>query len=252
MQDARGNSHDPATGRFTGGQHADPGQIELPDDPGFGELLDSAARLQRLVPDAVLVGGSAAALRAGHRISFDHDHVLTDLRDRYDLVLDALEREGDWVTNRARYGKLILGQLGDIEAGVRQLIRARPLETEQVTLRSGATLTVPTADETLRIKGFLIVKRNQVRDYLDVAALADRYGIGTAADILSELDDYYAEQPGKEGAVASQLASQLADPHPRDAATTQRLSGYKDLAARWTDWGQVASVCREVADRMLS
>ena len=40
------------------------------------QVLESAARLQRLVPDAVLVGGSAAALHAGHRDSFDHDHVL--------------------------------------------------------------------------------------------------------------------------------------------------------------------------------
>jgi hypothetical protein len=30
-------------------------------------VLESAARLQRLVPDAVLVGGSAAAAYAGHR-----------------------------------------------------------------------------------------------------------------------------------------------------------------------------------------
>lgn len=44
---------------------------------------------------------------AGHRDSFDHDHVLTDLRDRFDLVLEALESEGDWVTNRVRPGKII-------------------------------------------------------------------------------------------------------------------------------------------------
>ena len=103
-------------------------------------VLESAARLQELVPDAVLVGGSAAALYAGHRDSFDHDHVLVDLRDRFDVVLEALESEGDWVTNRVRPGKLILGRLGDIEAGVRQLIRARPLEAVEVSLPSGRTL----------------------------------------------------------------------------------------------------------------
>jgi hypothetical protein len=48
-------------------------------------VLESAARLQELVPDAVLVGGSAAALYAGHRDSFDHDHVLADLSDRFDM-----------------------------------------------------------------------------------------------------------------------------------------------------------------------
>ena len=47
-------------------------------------VLRSAARLQELVPDAVLVGGSNAALYAHHRESLDHDHVLIDLADRYE------------------------------------------------------------------------------------------------------------------------------------------------------------------------
>ena len=52
-----------------------------PDAPGLARselvrVLESAARLQEVVPDAVLVGGSAAALWASHRTSFDHDHVL--------------------------------------------------------------------------------------------------------------------------------------------------------------------------------
>lgn len=74
-------------------------------DPALAEVvLESAARLQRIVPDAILVGGSAAAYYAGHRISFDHDHVLTDLRERFDVVLDALEREPDWAMNRVTPG----------------------------------------------------------------------------------------------------------------------------------------------------
>jgi hypothetical protein len=149
-----------------------PGEHSLGEaSPDLLAVLESASRLQQMVPDAVLVGGSAAALYAGHRDSYDHDHVLADLRDRFDVVLEALESEGDWVTNRVVPGKIILGQLGDIEAGVRQMIRTRPLETTQVTLPSGRVLTVPTAEETLRIKGFLIAGRNQTRDYLDVAAL---------------------------------------------------------------------------------
>ena len=54
------------------------------------EVLASAARLQAVVPDAVLVGGSAAAYYAGHRESFDHDPVLPDLADRYEQVLEAV------------------------------------------------------------------------------------------------------------------------------------------------------------------
>ena len=47
-------------------------------------VLSSAARLQRILPDAVLVGGTASAIHAGHRFSNDADHVLTYLRYRFD------------------------------------------------------------------------------------------------------------------------------------------------------------------------
>jgi hypothetical protein len=214
-------------------------------------VLESAARLQQLVPDAVLVGGSAAALYAGHRDSFDHYHVLTDLGDRFDMILEALESEGEWVTNRVHPGKIILGQLGDIEAGVRQMIRKRPLETTKLTLPSGRVLRVPTAEETLRIKAFLVVRRNQTRDYLDVAALAERYGRGESADALACIDDYYADQHGNGRGVAAQLARQLADPRPADASVTRQLKAYRNLEPRWTDWTQVRAACRELATAML-
>lgn len=215
-------------------------------------VAESAARLQELVPDAVLVGGSAAAMYAAHRDSYDHDHVLTDLRDRFDLVLDALESEGEWVTNRVRPGKVILGKLGDIEVGVRQMIRARPLETIEVSLPSGRTLQVPTADETLRIKAFLIVRRNQTRDYLDVAALADRYGTAEAATVLAHIDDYYTDQHGEGRGIAAQVARQLAEPAPADASTTRQLPAYRNLAPRWHDWREVQSACRKLAAAMLT
>jgi diaminopimelate decarboxylase len=219
--------------------------------PELRKVLESAARLQEIVPDAVLVGGSAAALYAGHRDSYDHDHVVADLRDRFDMVLEALESEGEWVTNRVRPGKIILGRLGDIETGVRQLIRSLPLETVEITLPSGRSLRAPTAEETLRIKAFLIIRRNQTRDYLDVAALADRFGTSKAADVLAKIDDYYADQHGEGHGVAAQVARQLTDPQPSDASVTKQLGTYRNLAPRWTDWAQVKTVCRETAARMV-
>ena len=214
-------------------------------------VLESAARLQELVPDAVLVGGSAAALYVGHRDSYDHDHVLTDLRDRFDSVLEAIESEGDWVTNRVQPGKVILGRLGEIEAGVRQMIRARALETAEIVLPSGRRLRVPTAGETLRIKGFLIVRRNQTRDYLDVAALADRYGMQPSAQVLARIDDYYVDQHGEGRGVAAQLARQLADPRPADSSVTRQLASYRNLDPHWTDWRRVRAACRDLAVEML-
>src|SRR5580700_5800921 len=220
--------------------------------PELVRVLESAARLQEVVPDAVLVGGSAAALWANHRFSYDHDHVLQDLSDRFDAVLEAIEATDGWVTNRVTPGKIILGELGDIESGVRQLIRSRPLEVTEVELPSGQKLRVPTPEETLRIKGYLIVRRNQVRDYLDVAALSDRYGIPRSGQVLARIDLYYTDQRGPDAeGVATQLARQLADPRPADARTIQQLDQYKGLDSRWTDWGNVTEVCQRVAVEMV-
>ncbi|MEU4313537.1 nucleotidyl transferase AbiEii/AbiGii toxin family protein [Nocardia sp. NPDC024068] len=210
-------------------------------------VLESAARLQELVPDAVLVGGSAAALYAGHRDSFDHDHVLSDLRDRFDMVLEAIESEGEWVTNRVRPGKLILGRLGDIEAGVRQLIRTRPLEAAVVEVQSGRSLQVPTPEETLRIKAFLMVRRNQTRDYLDVAALSEQMGTVEAAAVLDQIDQYYADQRLEGVPVSTQVARQLADPRPADVSVTRQLPAYRNLDRRWHEWSRVRAQCRDVA-----
>jgi len=220
-------------------------------DPRLLQVLESAARLQELVPDAVLVGGMAAAIYAKHRLSLDHDHVLKDLRERFDIVLDALEREPDWVTNRVTPGKIILGQIGNIEAGVRQLIRKVPLETQAIALPSGRHVVAPTPEETLRIKAFLIVKRNQVRDYLDVAALADRYGVEDAARTLADIDRYYADEMRDGVPVATQVARQLAAPRPADSRTLQTLASYKGLNPRWQDWETVTQLCRAVAVHML-
>lgn len=224
------------------------------DNPVLVRVLEAAARLQELVPDAVLVGGSAAALYAGHRDSYDHDHVLPDLAERFDAVLEAVESQDGWVTNRIVPGKIILGELGGIETGIRQLIRRVPMELTQVRLPSGQVVTAPTPEETLRVKAFLVLSRNQTRDYLDVAALADRFGITRAAASLSRLDDYYGDQhmAGDGDGVASQLARQLAEPRPKDASTTRNLSQYRNLAPRWHDWRVVVGVCRALAAAMLT
>src|SRR6516162_9912235 len=228
---------------------AEPSGLKRPE---LLRVLESAARLQQIIPAAVLVGGSAAALWADHRSSYDHDHVLADLEERFEAVLDAVEATDGWVTNRVTPGKIILDELGDVESGVRQLIRKTPLEVAEVVLPSGQTLRVPTPDEILRIKGYLIVRRNQVRDYLDVAALSDRYGITHAADVLRHIDAYYSDQRGPESeGVATQLARQLADPKPADARIIGQLGRYKGLDARWTDWRNVTDVCLSLAVEMV-
>src|SRR5271165_3157322 len=239
----------PADGRHDHGSDIAPPGLDRRE---LLPVLESAAKLQEVVPDAVLVGGSAAAIWANHRSSHDHDHALADLGSRFDAVLEAIEATEGWVTNRVTPGKIILGELGGIESGVRQLIRNKPLEVAEVTLPSGQVLRVPTPDEILRIKGYLIVRRNQVRDYLDVAALSDRSGIAHAAAVLRHIDAYYSDQrePETEG-VATQLARQLADPRPADSRTIRQLHQYKGLDPRWASWKTIVDVCRALAVEMV-
>ena len=224
----------------------------MPQDapPNLDEVLASAAELQRVVPGAVLVGGTAVAQRVGHRLSTDHDHVLTDLAERFDTVLENLEALGDWSTAKAQPGRLILGSLGGIESGVRQLRRARALETEEVAV-GDRVLTVPTLPEILRIKGWLVVSRNQTRDHLDVAALADHLGVPEAARILSGIDGYYEDLNAADEPVATQLVRQLADARPRDPVVTGQLASYRGLSARWHDWDDVRAVLAAVAEAMV-
>jgi len=221
-------------------------------DPQFVALMESAAHLQRLVPDAVMVGGAAAILYADHRESRDHDHVVADLADCFEMVLEAVEEDEGWATNRVTPGKVILGNLDGIEAGVRQMIRKTPLEVATVSVPSGGEVTVPTIEEALRIKAFLVVRRNQTRDYLDLAALADRLGVEKASSVLVGIDEYYADQAGEGDGIASQLVRQLSDPKPADASVIDQLDSYRRLRKRWSEWDEVTGVLGGVAAGMVS
>lgn len=216
------------------------------------QVLRSAARLQELVPDAVLVGGSAAALYAHHRDSFDHDHVVADLAQRYEQILDAVEASDGWATSvrASRPPMTILGSLDGVEAGLRQMRRTRPLETVDFPLDPATRLNVPTAQEILRIKAYLIVQRNFVRDYLDVVALTDAVGIDEAVTVLQGIDDYYADRSDERGSVLTALVAALADPNPRDTDVIGELPRYKGLAPRWHDWSAVVEQCQDIALRL--
>lgn len=213
------------------------------DDPDWERVLSAAAHLQRLLPDAVLVGGTAAARHADHRRSRDADHVLTDLRPRFDRVLADLESVAGLVTARVNRPVLILVSLDGIETGIRQLIRKEPLETVQVQ-HLGQTITLPSEAEMLRIKAALILKCNATRDYLDFAALAARLGPPLTLAALAKFDELYP-QPNGESAL-QQLQIQLATPLPYDLNTTT-LPEYKHLDPRWHDWERIEAVCVEVA-----
>jgi hypothetical protein len=221
-----------------------PKHTSLPD---WEQVLSAAARLQQLLPDAVLVGGTASAIHAQHRFSRDADHVLPGLREHFDAILAQLESVAGWKTARVQRPVQILGSLDGIETGIRQLIREQPLETTVVNY-GGQAITVPTKEEILRIKSALILKRNATRDYLDFVALADQLGDEKTASALSCLDRLYP-QPNDESAL-QQLQIQLANPLPYDLEET-RLAEYKNLAPKWQDWNVVKAACQHFATNVF-
>jgi hypothetical protein len=217
-----------------------PKNTSLPD---WEQVLSAAARLQQLLPEAVLVGGTASAIHARHRFSHDADHVLSGLRGHFDEILAQLESVAGWKTARVQRPVQILGSLDGIETGIRQLIREQPLETTVVNY-GGQAITVPTKEEILRIKSALILKRNATRDYLDFVALADQLGDEKTAKALSDFDRLYP-QANDESAL-QQLQIQLANPLPYDLEE-MRLAEYKNLAPKWQDWNTVKTTCNRCA-----
>jgi hypothetical protein len=211
--------------------------------PEWERVLSAAARLQRILPEAVLVGGTASAIHAQHRFSRDADHVLTDLKPRFDRILAQIESVAGWKTARIQRPVQILGRLDGIETGIRQLIRHDPLETETIAI-GDESIRVPTPAEILRIKGVLILKRNATRDYLDFVALADHLGSERVAAALIPFDRLYPQDNGE--SPLQQLQIQLANPLPYDLEDTE-LAEYKALLPQWQDWETVKAVCAQVA-----
>ncbi len=199
--------------------------LDLPD---WERLLAAERHLQALVPGSVLVGGTAAAIHASHRQSLDGDHVLADLRDRFDEVLAQLEGAAGWQTERFQRPVVILGQLDGIHTGIRQLRRKRPLDFEIID-----GLRVPTLPEMARIKAWLLATRHTVRDYLDSVVLFERLGEAGVLEALRDLDSLYEQQNG--ASVLVEVVDRLARAEPSDQAQID-LASYRGLRAPWNDW----------------
>ena len=108
---------------------------------------------------------------------------------------------------------LILGSLDGIETGVRQFVRAEPLDTIVIVV-GDQELTIPTEAEILRVKGFLLLRRNATRDYMDFAALVDRIGDAATAEAFERFDRLYPQDNGE--SALQQMLAQLASPKPYD------------------------------------
>lgn len=120
------------------------------------------------------------------------------------------------------------------------------MEVEEIELPSGHHVTIPTIEEALRIKAFLLVNRNFDRDYVDVVALSDRLGADTAANVLSNIDSYY---PEFNGAVGDQLLEKLSSPQP-EPNPHHDLWETRNLSSTYSE-EYVSHACKTLAERMM-
>ena len=210
--------------------------------PDWERLLSAERHIQRLVPGTVLVGGTAAALHAGHRRSLDGDHVLSDLRGRFDEVLASLEAAAGWKTERVQRPVLILGQQDGILTGIRQLRRTEPLETEQLE-----GLRVPTLAEMARIKAWLLATRRTVRDYLDTVVLLERLGDAAVVPAMSRFDEIYAQLAGT--SPLAEVIEALGAAAPVDLASVE-VATFRGLIAPWNDWAHLVARGRHHAEQL--
>lgn len=212
--------------------------------PEMATIIAAQRRISELFPECVMVGGSAAALHRSHRFSNDADSVLTDLKERYQDVLQCLESLAGWHTNRLKPPVMILGNFEGVDIGIRQLIRHYPLETVN---KYG--IRIPTEAEMCRIKAWLIVSRNATRDYLDFVALCDGFEERGLVEAMIPFDKYYPQPPGSE-TTRFQLIRMLVLPKPYDAKQTD-ISCYKGIVAPWDSWDYILERCQRVSDLLF-
>lgn len=222
------------------------GRVKKGSEPllGWERLLSAQTIFQAHFPESVLTGGTAAALHTGHRVSLDADYVLPNLKKHFAEILKKVEAEAGWKTKRLEPPVLILGHFEGVRTGIRQLIRAKPLETTVVR-----GLRIPTLEEMLRIKATLIVRRNTTRDFIDFVALFDHLGVNHALRALEALDSLYP-QDDPDISISQQLAVQLAEPKPWDLTQTD-LSHYKNLKMPYADWNELKRRTTAAAQKIL-
>lgn len=219
-------------------------KIEIPEK--LTNVVKAGVKAQKAVPGSVALGGSVCAIFVNHRASADIDFVLADLSERFQEVREHLFELPDWKEARVSVPVLILGSMGNVEVGYRQLRRKVPLETQEIETPEGV-LVVPTIPELIRTKAFLVYDRNYTRDYFDLAELSCLLETDEVVDILSDLDERF--QWEKQPTIVVEVIKKLISPNPHDLYDGKH--GFEQLQfiePRLKTWEDVAARCREIGE----
>lgn len=196
------------------------------------DAIGAASRLHRVASNEI----SGAAT---YRFASDDEHVARLISERYDELVSRIAAEAGWPVSEQKPPTMILRNLTGVQTGIRDFARSAPLEMTSYQTGYG-DVVLPTLAEMLRVKGYLFVRRNALRDIVDFLALSDRLseleGREAILAALRPLDKLYPQRNGQ--SVTRQLAKQLADPKPYDREDATANSG-RALNIRYGSWGAV-------------
>lgn len=225
--------------------------------PDFQQVVMSGIGLQKVLAEIrsrinpahdtgtpCAVGGTAASLHCRHRYSLDVDHILPNLRDQFDQIREELEKHPEWKTARTQGNVLLLGSWNGIENGLRQVQnqkRLKPFETETV---DGLLILSPS--EALRTKAWMLATRHAVRDFMDVAALADHLGHPQAVSILKDLNLYYRDTT-ETSPLQNFIEACQTPPSDWHQFQKEELSTYKGIIPPYDQPEYLKQVCRSLA-----
>lgn len=209
-------------------------------------VVRAGVRANREVPGAVALGGTVCAMYAHHRLSMDIDFVVSDLRDRFDLVREHMLDVAGWSEANVHPPVLLLGSLDGVEVGFRQLRRGTPLQTTTIETPDGP-LTIPTLPELLRTKAYLLYHRNAIRDYIDFASLARLLSEAVVVEHLADLDRLFAWEKQPSILLGVLKALLRAEPTDFDA---RAFESFRWITRPFDSWASVQAVCRGIGGRL--
>lgn len=217
-------------------------KLEVPEE--LLAIVRAGVAAQREVPGSVALGGTVCSLFAHHRLSSDIDFVLSDLSQRFESIREKLLELPGWKEARVNAPVLILGSLGDIEIGYRQLRRTAPIQTLEIETEYGP-LVIPTLEELLLTKAYLAYDRNYTRDYFDLAELTCLRSTEEVAEVLATIDEKF--QWERKERIIVEVIKKLLAPDPHDLS--DRKHGFEQL--RFLDpklktWNEVVGRLNEI------
>jgi len=213
-------------------------EVKVSYPKNLDKVIDASIEVQKIIPNAIPTGGTVAAFYAGHRMSYDVDHLMSNLVEEIEDIDLALSKIPGWKVNKKR-NAIILGKIGSIEVGFRQMFRDKPIETVTIKTPKGDWI-IPTLEEITRFKAILCCKRGGYRDYMDFAALAEKIGDdGKVVSILMEVANLHSNEGDD---IMLEMAKALSDPNPEDMSKVG--DSYKEVSKDWS-WGKIKSICEK-------